>query len=90
MTPGSPNAGDALPSRFVDTVRQACRPGVPCPPAHMLYVTYTNTGNPAADPPLMPDGYLRVARAQLGQPDPIPFTKWLNGGLDRSGIGRRR
>jgi hypothetical protein len=87
VTPESANAGDALPSGFVDTVPQACRQGAPCPPAHVLNVAYTNTGNPAASPPLKPDGYLRVARAQLGQPDPIAFTKWLNGGWNGQGLG---
>jgi len=87
VTPGSANAGDALPSGFVDEVPQACREGKPCRPAYFLYVTYTNTGNPAASPPLKPDGYLRVARAQLGQPDPIAFTKWLNNGWAGQGLG---
>jgi len=86
--PGSPNAGDALPSGFVDTVPQSCPPGTtPCPPLYNLYVTYTNTGNPAANPPLLPDGYLRVARAQLGQPDPLVFTKWLDDGWNGQGLG---
>jgi hypothetical protein len=87
VMPGSANAGDALPSGFVDTVPQACRQGRPCPAVHILYVSYTNTGNPAATPPLKPDGYLRVARTQLGLPDPIAFAKWLNGGWTGQGLG---
>ena len=87
VTPGSANAGDALPSGFVDTARRTCKAGEPCPPLHYLYVTYTNTGNPAATPPLLPDGYLRVARAQLGQPDPLVFTKWHNSSWSGQGLG---
>src|SRR5262249_31592587 len=82
-TPDAPNAGNALPSAFVDTVPRPCRAGHRCPPAHFLYVLYSDVGNP----PTRPDGYLRVARAELGQPDPIPFFKWSSGGWNGEGLG---
>jgi len=87
VAPGSANAGNALPSGFADAVRHVCLREEPCPPDWFLYVTYTNTGNPAASPPLLPDGYLRVARAQLGGSEPIAFTKWYNGSWSGQGLG---
>src|SRR5262249_14992823 len=60
---GAPDMGNALPSAFVDTVPRPCREGHHCPLTHFLYVLYTNAGNLTTKP----DGYVRVARAELGQ-----------------------
>jgi hypothetical protein len=84
IAPGAPNMGDALPSAFVDSVPRHCRERHDClPPAHFLYVLYTDAG----DSTTKPDGFLRVARAELGQPDPIGFTKWYQGGWNGEGLG---
>jgi hypothetical protein len=68
-----PPEGDAIPTAFIDDVA----------PGHFLYVVYENTGAAA----IQPDGFLRVARAQLGQTGPLAFTKWHQGGWSQPGLG---
>ena len=69
----APAEGDAIPSAFVDDVAAG----------NMLYVVYQNTGAAA----IAPDGYLRVARAPLGQSGNLAFTKWYQGSWSQPGIG---
>jgi hypothetical protein len=69
----APVEGDAIPSAFVDDVAAG----------NMLYVVYQNTGAAA----IQPDGYLRVARASLGQSGKLAFTKWYQGSWSQPGIG---
>ena len=72
MTPVPPE-GDAIPTAFIDDVASG----------GFLYVVYENTGASA----LQPDGYLRVARAPLGNAGPLAFTKWHQGGWSQPGVG---
>jgi len=77
------NMGDALPSGFIDKVPFAGKFGFPFCPGYFLYALYTDTGTQTTQP----DGYLRVARAQLGGEDPLSFYKWNNGSWSGAGIG---
>jgi hypothetical protein len=72
-TTPAPVEGDAIPSAFVDDVASG----------NLLYVVYQNTGAAA----IQPDGYLRVARAPLGQPGELQFAKWHQGSWSEAGIG---
>ncbi|MGD0837604.1 MAG: hypothetical protein ABSB49_13260 [Polyangia bacterium] len=69
----APAEGDAIPSAFVDDIA----------PGSFLYVVYQSSG--AAT--IQPDGYLRVARAQLGQSSQLALSKWYQGGFSQPGIG---
>jgi hypothetical protein len=69
----APAEGDAIPSAFIDDGAAG----------NMLYVVYQNAGAAA----LSPDGYLRVARAPLGQSGKLAFTKWYQGSWSQPGIG---
>lgn len=69
----APAQGDAIPSAFVDDVA----------PGNFLYVVYQNAG--AAS--IAPDGYLRVARVQLGQSGELALSKWYQGSFSQPGIG---
>jgi len=71
-TPAPPE-GDAIPTAFVDDVASG----------HYLYVVYENQGAST----IQPDGYLRVARTQLGASGPLAFSKWNQGQWTEPGIG---
>jgi len=70
-------AGDASPSAFVDDVA----------PGNFLYVVYQNLGAVTAAALTSNDGFLRIARAKLGQTGPLTFGKWDHGTWSQPGIG---
>jgi hypothetical protein len=64
-----PARGDAIPSAFIDTTPQG---------EHYIYASYLFFGATA-------DGYLRMARAKLGERR-LDFEKWYKGSFSRPGI----
>ena len=69
-----PAMGNAIPSGFVDKSVDG---------NYYLYVSYDYHEATLQQG----DGLIRVARAKLGQPGPLTFTKWYNGSFSQPGIG---